>query len=105
MSTEEIALATYQTTLDKLNEIAGDFTATSAQRDKATNAAEKLSLDYANSHVANIEARTQQFREFTTYMEGVIQVLSNSGPLAIIEEIETTIKTAKNEIFGDEEQG
>ncbi len=100
MAIEETALATYQATLDKLNQIAGDFTATSAQRTEATNAANKLSLDYANSHADNIAARTQQFREFTAYMEGVIQQLSTGGPLAVVQQIENGIKVAKTEIFG-----
>ncbi len=100
MTVEQTALATYLTTLSKLNQVAGDFTATNAQRTEATNAAIKLSLDYANSHVANIEARTQQFLEFTTYMQGVIQSLATGGPLAVIQEIENGISTAKTEILG-----
>ncbi|PQP34781.1 hypothetical protein C6A37_05970 [Desulfobacteraceae bacterium SEEP-SAG9] len=103
MTTEETALATYQATLDKLNQIAGDFTATSSQRTEATNAANKLSLDYAKSHVASIEARTQQFRKFTTYMEGVIQRLGTGAPLAVIQEIENGINVAKTEILSEEE--
>lgn len=104
MTIEKTALATYQATLDNLNQIAGDFTATSTQRTKAADAANKLSLDYANTHVASIEARTQQFLEFTTYMEAIIQELGTGGPLSVIEEIENGIKIAKTEIIGEEKQ-
>ncbi|MEH6628711.1 MAG: hypothetical protein V7739_19905 [Motiliproteus sp.] len=100
MAAEETASATYQATLDKLNQIAGDFNATGPQRTEAHNAANKLSLEYAESHVESIEARTQQFLEFTTYMDGVIQRLGTGGPLAVIQEIENGITVAKTEIDG-----
>lgn len=99
--THEKSLEEYRNAIDELREVVDADDSTDEQMEQARDVANKLSNEYADSHIASIEARTEQYRNFIAYMENVIADLESAGPLDVINNLKSGISIAKDFLSDD----
>lgn len=79
--TNQDAQAAYLRARQALDAVSKSGQASDKQKQAARRAREKLDLDFIGQNIADVEARTQKFVDFTNQMESLVESLSGDALL------------------------
>ncbi len=72
-----------------LNNIARSRKASDAQKKKARKARTRLTLDFINQNIIEVEERTEQFRQFINVIEKAIKSIGKDSPIKALKTLKT----------------
>src|ERR1051325_7310836 len=84
MIDQPTALRNYQNAVAALTDVINDPDASAGEIIRAQRAIEDLSINFIDANIAEVQARTKQFREFVARMQDLLEALSKgdlTGPV------------------------
>lgn len=99
--THESAMAAYQKARGALDSISRSQKTTDRQKKIVRQKREELDIEFIQSGINSIEARTQQYRDFTTRMEEVVEKMASEALLRGLRSLTEVVVEAKHLLKDD----